>query len=375
MLINLVFNNMGNLLTQNLKLKTQNYNSKLKTFKFLPALLIFYFCLLTFYGVRTYLRNLDWRDEIKLWEAAKEIYPQSPVIYYNLANMYSDAEKYETAISDYRQVIHLLPSFYNAYFNLAAVYKKAGDEKSAEELYESIIDLDPTLLEAHLGLADLYLRRGENDLALSVLTGALKYEEKYLESRDEHKAAVVSSIYGNIGVLYEENKDKKKSGEYFKRALEINPRNEYAKRGLYEIVGEPNFQSITPPTRNGVINNYKSKAGYSFDYPGSWKVIETKEKVRLESGGLAIEIYAVENPEGLSFEEYIAASIAAEPVLKYGFVALPNTDRAYARLFRAGDAAKSEFLISKGGRVFRILIDPTADAAEGAFDKIAETIK
>ncbi|MBI2327917.1 tetratricopeptide repeat protein [Candidatus Curtissbacteria bacterium] len=321
------------------------------------------------YGVRTYLRNFDWRDEIRLWEAARQVYPQSPLAHYNLANLNAAKKNFEVAASYYSKTIEILPFFYNARFNLATVYRETGRKSEAQDQYKKVIETDPTVLEAYLSLSDLYYQQGENDLALSTLEWALKYQKKYLEAADKKMLGVISSIYGNIGVLYQLAGDKKQAIANYKTSLQIDPNNEFAQKGLGQIEGKKDFQSITL----GGGGRYDSKSGFSFEYPDGFKVIETREKVRLESELFALEIYADANSDGLSLEEYTQSLSKFPGLLKYGFIEVAG-QKAYARLFNEDQVTKSDFFVAKSGKIFRIVISPSSNEAEKVFDKIVESL-
>ena len=134
--INLVFNNMGSLLTQKSKFKSQNYNSKLKTFKFLPALLIFYFCLFTFYGIRTYLRNFDWKDTLTVWEKLTRQAPDNPVANYTLGKIYAERGDKDLAIAYFSQALAIHPNIAEVNFRLGRIYQERGELDKARLYFE-----------------------------------------------------------------------------------------------------------------------------------------------------------------------------------------------------------------------------------------------
>ncbi|HPB67586.1 MAG TPA: tetratricopeptide repeat protein [Candidatus Omnitrophota bacterium] len=121
----------------------------------------------TFYFVRTFLRNRDWRTQLTFFQAevranpqsadlfnglgkaylqdgqphkaieafqrAVAIQPEMPLYYFSLAEAYTAQKKFPQAEKILLQAIHLAPKYAEAYFNLAIIKILQGDMKSAED--------------------------------------------------------------------------------------------------------------------------------------------------------------------------------------------------------------------------------------------------
>jgi len=70
------------------------------------------------YGVRTIVRNADWRSPRTLWEYEARIHPDSELAYYNLGIIYGEAGEREKAVAAYSKAIDLKPQFWQARNNL-----------------------------------------------------------------------------------------------------------------------------------------------------------------------------------------------------------------------------------------------------------------
>lgn len=87
--------------------------------------------LLFFYGVRTLIRNGDWRNDYTLWASAASSYPDSPRPHYALGNIYLQKGEYQLAIAQYLKVIELNAQVAELYNNLGLSYEAVKDYKKA----------------------------------------------------------------------------------------------------------------------------------------------------------------------------------------------------------------------------------------------------
>ncbi|MBI5613574.1 hypothetical protein HY947_01500 [Candidatus Gottesmanbacteria bacterium] len=71
-----------------------------------------------FYGIRTYMRNADWRSPIALWEHETLIHPDSELAFYSLGVYYAKIGQTDKAITSYQKAVSLKPKFTEASHNL-----------------------------------------------------------------------------------------------------------------------------------------------------------------------------------------------------------------------------------------------------------------
>jgi len=106
---------------------------------------------------------------------------------------------------------------------LAECRVRMGRPEEAERAYRAALERDPRLRNAHFGLANLHADRGEMDRA----------EE---ELRRELELGPHAAALGNMGTLYL-NRDPAQAREYYRRALEVDPSDQTAARGLEMLRG------------------------------------------------------------------------------------------------------------------------------------------
>ncbi|MFH1368918.1 MAG: tetratricopeptide repeat protein [Elusimicrobiota bacterium] len=145
--------------------------------------------LIAAFALVTVSRTYAWRDEFTFWTAAVK------------AN----------------------PTHYRANFNLGAEYQKTGDFENAVKHYE-ISSRDCDLPEVYYGLGYGYDRLGDYGKSL-------KNYERALKLSDSPKA----DLYNNMGIVCEKMKNKRTAGEYYRKALEVSPEYEPARKNLEQL--------------------------------------------------------------------------------------------------------------------------------------------
>ncbi len=106
------------------------------------------------------------------------------------------------------------PKNIEAYMGLGKIYVARNDLDTAEEAYRYIVKIKPKFLDGYKELAKVFetVKKWSElrDLAEEILS--LGYEQVW--------------VYGYLGVAYRRLGYPEKAEEYFKRAVEIEPRNE-----------------------------------------------------------------------------------------------------------------------------------------------------
>src|SRR3989344_2219683 len=139
----------------------------------------------------SYYYQKDYQRALELFEKAKELEPQLPLIYHNLGNVYDELGQYDLAIENFQKALELrdFGEYYNyaeTYNNMAIVYQNQNDFARAVENFQKAIEIDPTYFRA----------------------------------------------YSNWGVINLLTEDYEQAKTNFERAIEINPRMAAAHHGL-----------------------------------------------------------------------------------------------------------------------------------------------
>ena len=93
-----------------------------------------------------------------------------------------DAERWDDALSAYRQALAMQPRFPEAHFNLANVLRAAGRLQAAEERYRVALEQDPRLVEAWFNLADLLDQLHRSSEAIECLREAVRCSPTYADA-------------------------------------------------------------------------------------------------------------------------------------------------------------------------------------------------
>lgn len=113
-----------------------------------------------------------------------------------------------------------LPTRINSYINIGLIHRDLEKDDEAIAAFEKVIELDAAQAEAYSYLADLYLDEGKLDKAAEV-----QAKSRALGLEDAKDAF-------NLGANYWNKKDIPKAEEYFKRAVELDPKFALAWRHL-----------------------------------------------------------------------------------------------------------------------------------------------
>ena len=172
--------------------------------------------------------------------------------YKEIAEMYLDLAKLKNSADDY--------------VNAGQFFNAASLSEPANTAFESALKINPKLIKAQIGLADLVAKNPEkladaekmiDDGSASAVTpedkesigngyGRLgiqyyinkQYEEctNVLEAKSlkflNAKSPFIINVYNVLGAGFLQQKNYKKSQEYYRKVLEIDPANEDAKKGL-----------------------------------------------------------------------------------------------------------------------------------------------
>jgi tetratricopeptide (TPR) repeat protein len=115
-------------------------------------------------GVRTYARNLDWQDSLRLWTSTVTASPDSARAHYNLAKeLERDPGRLTDAIAEYREAVRIDPGRADAHDNLGnALSAMPGGLAEAIVEYRAALRTDPGQAVIHNDLANALARTPEH---------------------------------------------------------------------------------------------------------------------------------------------------------------------------------------------------------------------
>ena len=109
----------------------------------------------------------------KIWERARDEYLEAlkmedhPNIRFNLALIYEDQDNIDAAVKQYRKIIKMDPSYYQAMNNLGLIYYNKGNFTKAMDYFQKAVQIEPRLSEMATGGDLLAPRFGYRKVKLS----------------------------------------------------------------------------------------------------------------------------------------------------------------------------------------------------------------
>lgn len=175
-------------------------------------------------GIRTIMRNNDWRNQDNLWLAAERTSPSSHQNHNNLGDLYARHGDYQKAIEEFKKAVELKPDYGDAFHNMANVYHQIGRDDLAEENYKKALSLNLRLWQSYQNLAAIYFSKKELNLSQESMIKAIEINPNQPD------------LYANLGIIYEALENKEKAKESFEKSLLLNPNNEKARQLLEKLI-------------------------------------------------------------------------------------------------------------------------------------------
>lgn len=143
-------------------------------------------------------------------------------------NVYSNLERYEEAIEEYRKAIAADPNFVEAVRNLANIYYFLERNDEARPLLARYVELQT---EVTAGLIAAVSTLGELERAAGDFEAALPYDLRAIEldRGNDSQVHVMANTYNNGG-------DADKAIEVYRAAIEAMPENAFFDRSLGRIL-------------------------------------------------------------------------------------------------------------------------------------------
>lgn len=147
-------------------------------------------------------------------------------------NVYSNLERYEEAIEEYRKAIAADPNFVEAIRNLANIHYFLERNDEARPLLARYIELQT---EVTAGLIAAVSTLGELERAAGDFEAALPYDLRAIEldRGNDSQVHVMANTYNNGG-------DADKAIEVYRAAIEAMPENAFFDRSLGRILEQEN---------------------------------------------------------------------------------------------------------------------------------------
>jgi tetratricopeptide (TPR) repeat protein len=177
-------------------------------------------------GRETWRRNLDYRDEARLWATVAAAAPENARAHYNLGTVLRRSGRLEEAIAAYRRSLELAPEQPKAHYNLGNALSARGEADAAVEHYRRALALAPDHGLAHMNLGNRLQEQGHTDEAIAHYLRALE-----LLPRD-------ARVFYNFGLALEKAGRREEAIARYRSALALDPLHGPARRRLEALEGD-----------------------------------------------------------------------------------------------------------------------------------------
>lgn len=134
-----------------------------------------------------------------------------PHYYYNLGLSLEKEERWEEAVTAYRQALSLKPGYLEALSNLGHVFRRQRQWADALGAFQQALQLQPRSADLHNNLGVTYKEQGDLELALKQYREALTISTQHAEALN------------NMGVVLQDQGKLTDAAEAFQQALTIKP--------------------------------------------------------------------------------------------------------------------------------------------------------
>lgn len=132
--------------------------------------------IVSLWGVRVVLRNVDWQTNHNLWVNTCQVSPNSHNAWNNIGDDYDKLKDYDNAVKGFSQSTVVKPNYADAYHNRANIFFKMGRLDLARDSYQTALQYSPGLFQTYISLTQIDLMEKKFDLALSHAQEAVKIQ-------------------------------------------------------------------------------------------------------------------------------------------------------------------------------------------------------
>lgn len=150
------------------------------------------------YGVRVYMRNVDWQTNHKLWVSSCQVSPNSHNAWNNIGDDYDKLGQYDNAVKGFGMSFTIKQNYADAYHNQANIFYKTGRRDLARSSYEQAIAYNPGLYQTYLTLIQLDVMDKNKDELLKHISQLNK-----VRPGDLQVAYITATAYLNMGMINE----------------------------------------------------------------------------------------------------------------------------------------------------------------------------
>ncbi len=154
------------------------------------------------YGWLTWQRNMDWRNEERLWERAAEENPGSAMVWNNWGKSVYEAGRRGEGKEKLEKAVGLNPNYVIGLVNLGAVYLNENRVTEAKDLLEKAVEFKPDYQKGREYLVQVYLKQEDREGAMMKLERWVNEEKVSAEEKLELAAMYHQMLIYNQAERY-----------------------------------------------------------------------------------------------------------------------------------------------------------------------------
>jgi len=167
-----------------------------------------------------------WRNNELLWKHTLACTPENARANNNLGNALIPQSRFNEAIEQYQQALHINPDYAEAHNNLGNALALQGRYAEAIGQYQLALHINPEYLEAHYNLGDALMRSGRSEEAIDHFKKVLELRPGFAKAHNKSGAALVQIGRPDEAIIH------------FQKAIEIDAGYADAHYNLARALGE-----------------------------------------------------------------------------------------------------------------------------------------
>jgi protein O-mannosyl-transferase len=129
------------------------------------AIMAAFVAIVVLFGIRTAVRNRDWRDSETLWTKTIQTAPESARAHTNVGEIALRKGRFQQAYQEFSTALEIKPNDAVNHDNLAVVLLRHGQFDEAERHLRASLQIQPDYPKAHVNLGLIFLNRRQLDEA------------------------------------------------------------------------------------------------------------------------------------------------------------------------------------------------------------------
>jgi Flp pilus assembly protein TadD len=177
------------------------------------------------FAARTWARNLDWQNNLTLFQAAVEAEPESAKAHHNLGVTLQELGRADEANIQFREALRVFPGYAESAFCIGQIYQAKGLDNGAISWYRKALAIAPSNPRANENLCSLLLRRNDYAAAEAACRHGLRF------------APADAGLLKGVGASLLGLGDQARGVAVLRRSLALNPDDQELRSALAHLEG------------------------------------------------------------------------------------------------------------------------------------------